>query len=186
MEFRRDLLQRGLSAKATLVSVASSFGLEMLPIRIDLNRLKQFRVACLVETIASQASEPTLLIVRGISADGVELTDANGVIRRLGDAEFVKSWFGQTYLFHRRGLELRHILSRGKQNPEVRLLQRRLNEVGYMGAEPSGLFDDETAEAVRRLQKEHAIQVDGAAGPATKIVLYHLVGRSLAAEVQQE
>jgi general secretion pathway protein A len=186
MEFRRDLLQRGSSAKATLVSVASSFGLEMLPIRIDLNRLKQFRVACLVETIASQASEPTLLIVRGISADGVELTDANGVIRRLGDAEFVKSWFGQTYLFHRRGLELRHILSRGKQNPEVRLLQRRLNEVGYMGAEPSGLFDDETAEAVRRLQKEHAIQVDGAAGPATKIVLYHLVGRSLAAEVQQE
>jgi hypothetical protein len=38
---------------------------------------------------------------------------------------------------------------------------------------------------VRRLQKEHAIHVDGAAGPATKIVLYHLVGRSLA-EVRQE
>jgi general secretion pathway protein A len=185
MEFRRDLLQRGSSPKATLVSVASSFGLEMLPIRIELNRLKQFRVACLVETTASQASESTLLIVRGISADGVELTDASGVIRRLGDAEFVKRWFGQTYLFYRRGLELRHILSRGKQNPEVRLLQQRLNEVGYMEAEPSGLFDDGTSEAVRRLQKEHAIQVDGAVGPATKIVLYHLVGRSLA-EVQQE
>ena len=67
----------------------------------------------------------------------------------------------------------------------MRLLQRWLNEVGYLEAEPSGFFDDETTEAVRRLQKEHAIQVDGAAGPATKIVLYHLVGRSLA-EVQQE
>jgi general secretion pathway protein A len=185
MEFRRDLLQRGSSAKATLVSVASSFGLEMLPIRIDLNRLKQFRVACLVETAASQASEPTLLIMRGVSTDGIELTDASGVIQRLGDAEFVKSWFGQTYLFHRRGLELRQILSRGKQNSEVRILQRRLNEVGYMATEPSGLFDDETTEAVRRLQREYAIQADGAAGPATKIVLYHLVGRSLA-EVWQE
>jgi hypothetical protein len=165
--------------------VASGFGLEMLPIRIDLNRLKQFRVACLVETISSQASEPTLLIVRGVSADGIELTDASGVIRRLEDAEFVKSWFGQAYLFHRRGLELRQVLSRGKQNPEVRVLQRRLSELGYMETAPSGLFDEETTEAVRRLQKEHAIQVDGAAGPATKIVLYHLVGRSLA-EVRQE
>jgi general secretion pathway protein A len=185
VEFRRDLQQRGASAKTTLVHVASGFGLEMLPLRIDLNRLKQFRVACLVETVSSPASEPTLLIVRGVSADGVELTDASGVIRRLGDAEFAKSWFGQAYLFHRRGLELRQILSRGKQNPEVRMLQRRLSELGYMETEPSGLFDDETTEAVRRLQKEHAIQVDGAAGPATKIVLYHLVGRSLA-EVRQE
>jgi general secretion pathway protein A len=185
VEFRRDLQQRGASAKPTLVHVASGFGLEMLPIRIDLNRLKQFRVACLVETASSPASEPTLLIVRGVSAEGVELTDASGVIRRLGDAEFAKHWFGQAYLFHRRGLELRQILSRGKQNPEVRMLQRRLSELGYMETEPTGLFDDETTEAVRRLQKEHAIQVDGAAGAATKIVLYHLVGRSLA-EVRQE
>ena len=83
------------------------------------------------------------------------------------------------------GLELRQILSRGKQNPEVRILQRRLAELGYLETEPTGFFDDETAEAVRRLQKAHAIQVDGAAGPATKMVLYHLVGRSLA-EVRQE
>jgi peptidoglycan hydrolase-like protein with peptidoglycan-binding domain len=48
-----------------------------------------------------------------------------------------------------------------------------------MQTNPSGLFDDDTTEAVRRLQKDHALQVDGAAGPATKIVLYHLVGNSL-------
>jgi hypothetical protein len=167
------------------MQAASSFGLDMLPLRIDLERLKQFRVACLVETTSSQASEPTLVIVSAVSADGVELTDASGVIRRLGDAEFVKNWSGQAFLFHRRGLELRQILSRGKQNPEVRMLQRRLAELGYLQTEPTGLFDDGTAEAVRRLQQEHAIQVDGAAGPATKIVLYHLVGGSLA-EVRQQ
>jgi len=185
VEFRRDLQQRGGSAKTMLATIASGFGLELLPIRLDLNRLKQFRVACLVETASSNASEPTLLIVHGVSAEGVELTDASGVIRRLGDAEFAKNWFGQAYLFHRRGLELRQVLSRGRQNPEVRMLQRRLSELGYMEAEPSGIFDDETIEAVRRLQKDHALQVDGAAGPATKIVLYHLVGRSLS-EVRPE
>jgi general secretion pathway protein A len=185
MEFQRDLQQRRTSAKTTLANVASGFGLEILPIRIDLNRLKQFRVACLVETSPANTSESTFLIVRGVSPEGVELTDASGEIKRLGDAELARSWSGQAYLFHRRGFELRHILSRGKQNPEVRTLQRRLSELGYMQTEPSGLFDDDTTEAVRRLQKDYALQVDGAAGPATKIVLYHLVGRSLA-EVRQE
>jgi general secretion pathway protein A len=185
VEFLRDLQLRRSSAKTTLTNVASGFGLEMLAIRTDLDHLKQFRVACLVETVPPGASEPTLLIVRGVTPEGVELTDASGATRRLGDAEFAKSWFGQAYLFHRRELELRQILSRGKQNSEVRMLQQRLSELGYMETEPSGLFDDETAEAVRRLQRAHALHVDGAAGPATKIVLYHLVGGSLA-EVWQE
>jgi general secretion pathway protein A len=185
VEFRRDRQQRNISAKAALANVASGFGLEMLPIRIELNRLKQFRVACLVETYASNTSAPTFLIVRGVYPEGVELTDASGEIKRLEDAELAKSWSGQVYLFHRRGLELRQILSRGKQSPDVRTLQRRLSELGYMQTEPSGLFDDDTTEAVRRLQKDHALQVDGAAGPETKIVLYHLLGRSLA-EVRQE
>ena len=89
------------------------------------------------------------------------------------------------YLFHRRGLELKQILARGKQHPDVRTLQQRLKDLGYLQTEPSGLFDDDTTEAVRRLQKDHALEVDGSAGPATKIVLYHLVGRSLA-EARQE
>ena len=185
VEFRRDLQLRRSTARTSLTNVAAGFGLEMLAIRTDLDHLKQFRVACLVETVSADAPEPTLLIVRGVAAEGVELTDASGVTRRLGDAEFVKRWSGQAYLFHRRELELRQILSRGKQNSDVWMLQRRLSQLGYMETEPTGLFDDETAEAVRRLQKDHALQVDGAAGPATKIILYHLVGGSLAG-VRQE
>jgi general secretion pathway protein A len=185
VEFRRDIQPRGTAAKTMLAHVASGFGLEMLPVHIDLNRLKQFRVACLLETYPSDTSEPTFLIVHAVSPGGVELTDASGEIRRLENAELGHSWYGQAYLFHRRGPELKQILSRGKQNPDVRTLQQRLKELGYMQTDPSGLFDDDTAGAVRRLQKDHALQVDGFAGPATKIVLYHLAGRSLA-EARQE
>lgn len=185
VEYRRALQPRGTSAKITLANVSSSFGLEVLPIRIDLNRLKRFRVACVVETASSNTSELTLQIVRGTSSEGIELTDAAGEIRRLPDAEFAKHWSGQVYLFHRRGLELRSVLAPGRQNPQVRTLQQRLSDLGYMQGDPSGFFDDATTEAVRRLQRDHSLQVDGAAGPATKIVLYHLVGHSLS-EVRQE
>jgi general secretion pathway protein A len=185
VEHRRDLQQSGAHAKATLAQVASSFGLEMLPIRIQLNRLKQFRVASLVETSVSNTSEPTFLIVRSVSSEGVELIDAVGEVTRLAEAEFANSWSGQAYLFHRRGPKLQGTLSWGRHSPEVRALQEGLSELGYLRIEPSGFFDEETTEAVRRLQRDHALQVDGAAGPATKIVLYHLVGRSLG-EVWQE
>jgi hypothetical protein len=185
VEVRRDLLPRGMGIKTSVANVASSFGLETLPIRVDLNRLKQFRVVCVVEMQPPHTPAPVLQVLRGVSPDGVELVDVNGEITRLGDAEFTPIWSGHAYLFHRRGSDLKYILSRGKQSPEVRMLQQRLAELGYMQTDASGLFDDDTTEAVRRLQKDHALQIDGAAGPATKIVLYHLVGRSLA-EVRQE
>jgi general secretion pathway protein A len=185
VEYQHQVQPRGSSAKTALAKVSSSFGLEMLPIRIDLTRLKQFRVACVVETQASNTSEPMLQIVRGTSSEGIELSDAAGDIRRLADAEFTKHWSGQVFLFHRRGLELRSVLTQGQQNPQVRTLQQRLSELGYLQGKPSGVFDEATIEAVRRFQRDHSLQVDGAAGPATKIVLYHLVGRALA-EVRQE
>jgi general secretion pathway protein A len=180
VEFRQDSPPRGTTAKTMLAQVASGFGLDMLPVHIELNHLKQFRVACLLETYPSGTSDPTFLIVHATSPGGVELTDASGEIRRLEDAALGQSWYGQAYLFHRRGLEMKQILSRGKQSPDVRTLQQRLKELGYLQTEPSGLFDADTTQAVRRLQKDHALQVDGFAGPATKIVLYHLSGRSLA------
>jgi general secretion pathway protein A len=178
-EYQRDPQQRGTNAKAMLMQVASSFGLEILPTHIDVNRLKQFRVACLVETYALDRPGLTFQIVRGISSAGIELTDAAGEIKRLTEAEFVKNWHGQVYLFHRRGLEFRSILAPGRQHPQVWALQQRLGELGYLQEPPSGFFDEPTTEAVRRFQKDHALQVDGTAGPATKMVLYHLVGRSL-------
>jgi hypothetical protein len=176
VEYRHAMQQRSTGAKSMLSQVASGFGLEMLPIRTDLSRLKQFRVACLLETYLPNTSEPTFLILHAVSPEGVELTDASGELRRLEDAELGQRWSGQVYLFHRRGLELKQILARGKQ---------RLKDLGYLQTDPSGLFDDDTTEAVRRLQKDHALQVDGSAGPATKILLYYLVGRSLA-EARQE
>ncbi len=185
VESQRDFQPRGTGAKTMLAKVASSFGLDMLPIRIDLARLKQFRIACMVEMQSANTSMPMVQIVHGTPADEIELTDAAGDVRRLPVAEFVKNWSGQVYLFHRRELELRSILAQGKQNPQVRTLQQRLGDLGYMQGNPSGFFDDATTEAVRRFQRDHSLQVDGTAGPATKIVLYHLVGRSLS-EVRQE
>jgi len=178
-EYTRLVQQGGEAGKPTLPGIATSYGLDVLPTWTDLSRLKQFRVACMVETFLPESTEPTLLIPRTASVEGMELMDALGTIRRFTDAEFMQVWFGRAYLFHRSGTALKSVLSRGKRDSEVHHLQQQLAELGYLALAPTGVFDGETAEAVRRLQREHYLHVDGAVGPATKILLYHLSGRPL-------
>jgi general secretion pathway protein A len=179
LEYQRDPQQPELQTRAALARVASSFGLEMLALRIDFQRLMRFRLASVVEMYELSSPEPRLRIVRGFSPAGIELTDAVGNLQRLAEAQFIQQWSGQVYLFQRRGLDLRNVLAPGKHHPQVENLQWRLNELGYLQSPPSGVFDEATAQAVRRFQRDHSLQVDGTAGPETKIVLYHLVGRPL-------
>jgi general secretion pathway protein A len=176
-EYSRVRPATGEGVKAALAQVASTFGLEMLGLRTDLPRLKRFRLACLVEIAAAPPSSG-LMILRATTPEGVELADASGEGRRLSDEAFVRLWSGRVYLFHRDDAAVKTILVQGQQGPQVRALQERLHELGYLSGQASGLFDGDTAEAVRRFQRDQALQVDGAAGPATKIVLSHLSGRA--------
>ncbi|NEX93763.1 peptidoglycan-binding protein, partial [Caulobacter sp. 17J65-9] len=53
---------------------------------------------------------------------------------------------------------------------DVREVQARLRELGY-GADPTGAYDDDTVELVRKFQEAHGLKVDGAVGPATRASL---------------
>jgi hypothetical protein len=178
-EFTRTSRQGGEREKPTLASVAGSFGLDVLSLWLDLSQLKQFRVSSIVETYSPEAPEPMLFIPRASSADELELIDAPGNIRRLTDAAFARIWFGRVYLFSRTGMLPKAVLSSGKRGAEVQVLQQQLRTLSYLATEPTGVFDGETLEAVRRFQREHHLQVDGAVGPNTKVLLYHLSGRTL-------
>lgn len=178
-EYTRMSRQGDQREKPGLTGVAAAFGLDVLPFWIDLTRLKHFRVASVVETYAPETQEPTLFIPHASSPDELELIDALGNTRRLTDAEFMRMWFGRVYLFYPSGTMLKTVLSKGKRSPEIQTLQHQLYEVGYLAVPPTGLFDGETDEAVRRFQRDHHLHVDGAVGSATKILLYHLSGRSL-------
>jgi general secretion pathway protein A len=182
-EYTRALRQGGGGKKPMLVTMAAGFGLDVLPIWIDLHRLKRFRVASVMETFSPAAIEPTFFIPQALSSDHVELMDAFGNIQRFTNPELAKIWFGRAYLFYGSGTELQSILSQGKQGSELEALQRQLRELGYLVAAPSGTFDAETAAAVRRFQRDQHLQVDGVVGRATKIMLYHLSGQPLHADM---
>lgn len=63
------------------------------------------------------------------------------------------------------------LLYRGSQGSEVAALQQKLQQKGYLEGEVDGIYGIQTQQAVRQLQREAGIAVDGIVGPQTRGVL---------------
>jgi peptidoglycan hydrolase-like protein with peptidoglycan-binding domain len=60
---------------------------------------------------------------------------------------------------------------------EVKWLQESLNRVLGTNLSVDGMYGSATREAVMRFQQQHALQVDGVAGPITKSKLEEVLAR---------
>ena len=64
------------------------------------------------------------------------------------------------------------LLRLGSVNPEVRSLQKRLQELGYYTGEVDGQYGNGTREAVILFQQQHDLAADGLVGASTLEMLY--------------
>ena len=71
------------------------------------------------------------------------------------------------------GTGVSEVLTAGMTGEQVRRVQSRLAELGYLSASfVSGVYDDNTRQAIRRFQQANGLSADGAAGSATQSRLY--------------
>ena len=70
------------------------------------------------------------------------------------------------------GLSGVHIQRRGSRGSEVRRLQQRLSNLGYLNARVDGSYGAKTEAAVRDFQRKNGITVSGVATLLTQAVLY--------------
>ena len=71
------------------------------------------------------------------------------------------------------GTGVSEVLTAGMTGEQVRQVQSRLAELGYLSASfVSGVYDDNTRQAIRRFQQANGLTADGAAGSATQSRLY--------------
>jgi len=64
------------------------------------------------------------------------------------------------------------ILKYGSRGQEVRDMQQKLKEYGYLSGAVDGIFGKQTLEAVKKFQAANGLAVDGIAGPKTLSKLY--------------
>ena len=76
------------------------------------------------------------------------------------------------------------LLKSGSEGEEVRLLQLRLLQLGYLTGEADGIFGAETKEAVKAFQKRNSLEADGMAGKQTQTRMYS--AEAVAAAVPSE
>ncbi|MGI6485376.1 MAG: peptidoglycan-binding protein [Thermoanaerobacterales bacterium] len=67
------------------------------------------------------------------------------------------------------------ILRRGMRGEDVRLLQSKLESLGYMVGPVDGIFGPKTERAVRQFQRDNNIKIDGVVGPQTYDMLERLI-----------
>ena len=63
------------------------------------------------------------------------------------------------------------VLAIGDFGPEVTQIQNRLRELGYLSANATGYFGEETQNAVIQFQRDNRLVQDGIVGPNTVVAL---------------
>ena len=63
--------------------------------------------------------------------------------------------------------EILALSKRGSRGTEVRNIQTRLKNWGYLDGKVDGIYGAKTEEAVKKFQRKHGLTPDGIAGPAT-------------------
>ena len=63
------------------------------------------------------------------------------------------------------------VLEAGMTGDDVRNLQQRLFDLGYLDYSPDGVFDTRTDAALKAFQEEHQLEADGLTGPKTQEAL---------------
>ncbi|MFP4191065.1 MAG: AAA family ATPase [Candidatus Hydrogenedentota bacterium] len=108
----------------------------------------------------------------------LEIRDGEAVLaKRIGEtftmplAEFQNRYTNQSVIVWRDPEPDPGVLSASSEGEQVEALQTQLRGLGWLNHEATGQYDAETREAVRALQEETGLQVDGVAGPQTRMVL---------------
>ena len=154
-------------------------GLEVMAFQPRLAQLPNISRPCFIEVLPHVAAPRAELwvLARGVP-DGVLVYRKSGELAHLSLSELRQVWYGALYLTAEMHPYGRLTLQPGMQGEEVRALQHTLKRGGYFPGTPSGLFDAQTQQAVRRFQRDNWLPVDGQAGRRTVITLLHFVGNT--------
>jgi hypothetical protein len=131
--------------------------------------------ALLVLTALDGASRTAMLRRLDDGGDAVLLGIAPEPLR-VPFAELARHWDGEAYVPWKDFEALPPVIGPESSGAPVAWLQHMLGRLGHYGGRPTGEFDADTIAAVRRLQGDAALQVDGTVGPETKIRLYQAMG----------
>jgi general secretion pathway protein A len=111
------------------------------------------------------------MAVVGLTESHVSLVDDAGTVVQLDRTIFDARYKNQAVILWRDPKPSTFALKIKSRGEDVRFLQSQLLSLGRVKSEPSGVYNGETMEAIRQLQRDTGLAVDGVAGSQTRMVL---------------
>ena len=153
---------------------AKENGLLMRRIKGSLNAINKLNLPAILSIDSSQDNIPRYLVL--IKTDIQRITLRGGIQDisiELAPDELESHWSGTAYIPWKNFFSITGTLPIDSSKDSVLSLKKLLRNIGFKKVELTPLFDDQTREAVMKIQRKYGLRVDGAVGSTTKIALYN-------------
>ncbi|MBM3222906.1 MAG: hypothetical protein FJZ47_03760 [Candidatus Tectomicrobia bacterium] len=174
-------LSLGTTWEPLLVPTLRRLGFDVMAWETGLWPLVNVSRPCLIELLPEPtATRPVLVVlVRGLADGAVIYQEPEGLLT-IPLQRLRQLWSGQLYLTLETTKARGVPIGFGVTGERVRGLQQTLRELGYFTSLPSGQFDAQTVQAVKRFQRDNQLTVDGRVGRRTLMMLLHIGAEALA------
>jgi general secretion pathway protein A len=155
-------------------TAAKEKGLLMRRIHGSLNAVKKLNLPAILSMDSGQDKTPLYLVL--IKTDRQHITlegGAQDISIELTPAELESYWSGTAYIPWKNFLSITGTIPIDAPKDSVITLKKLLRDIGFKKVELTPFYDDQTREAVKKIQRKYGLRVDGAVGSTTKIALYN-------------
>jgi general secretion pathway protein A len=166
----------GLTSWETIITnTAKGLGLDVMTWQTSIWQLQSLTRPCFIEVLPEpSASRPELwVLARGVTEGVLIYQEPEGLLT-VPLQRLRQIWSGQVYLTMEESKYRGFALAPRMVGERVRILQQTLKEFGYFTNVPSGQFDAQTQQAVKRFQRANQLGDDGLVGRRTLMILLHV------------
>jgi len=154
--------------------VARQNGLFIQRLEGDLDSILKFNLPAILEFYLEGGGSPRYLTLAKINEEDTVLLGGRLKERIQVDRDQLSSyWSRVAYVAWRDFLNLPATLSVQNSGDSVLTLKILMHDLGYKDMDITPSYDEETAKAIKAVQRKHGIPVDGVVGPLTKMALYN-------------
>jgi len=168
-------LEQEIAPNQMVQVVQELSSLRVFPTRANLDQLRRLDMPVLLE-VEPTPGQLRYIALLGLSRRGATTLSAGGQLFVVSPDALNKFWAGRTF-FLWTNYESLPVMTSGMSGSAVRWVQARLTDLGYLKpGDPSGQYDDGTAQAIRAFQASYSLVETGEVGPETMIALYQALG----------
>jgi general secretion pathway protein A len=169
------------SWEAIVTPTAKGLGFDVMTWQTSIWQLQNVTRPCFIEVLPEpQASRPELWVMARSVTEGVLIYQEPEGLLTVPLQRLRQIWSGKVYLTLEEGKYRGFWLAPGMVGERVHILQQTLKELGYFASAPSGQFDAQTQQAVKRFQRANQLEDDGRVGRRTLMILLHAGADALA------